>query len=194
MNILVLTPIYPSADQPRQATPVVHYFTKEWVKAGHRVIVVHIPSNFPKWIYWIAKPFQRILSSYFGAHVRAYPLTKLEYELDGVTVLRLPVTKIKPHERYSQQSCERTARTIIQYCNDKEFAPDKIVGHWFNPILDLLPYLKSVFDVSTTLAIHNVCDAVLGVYKNDFEELISYVDVLAFRSDALKRKFERLYS
>lgn len=40
-NILVLTSIYPADDIPKGWTPVVHYFTKEWVKLGHRVLVVN---------------------------------------------------------------------------------------------------------------------------------------------------------
>lgn len=37
-RILVLTPVYPAQDIPKTDTPVVHYFTREWVKMG---CVVH---------------------------------------------------------------------------------------------------------------------------------------------------------
>ena len=46
-NILVLTSIYPADDIPKGWTPVVHYFTKEWVKQGHRVLVVNYQADRP---------------------------------------------------------------------------------------------------------------------------------------------------
>ena len=34
MKIFVLTPIYATTTSMQGATPVVHYFTREWVKMG----------------------------------------------------------------------------------------------------------------------------------------------------------------
>jgi len=49
-NILILTPIYPAPDIPKTETPVVHYFTREWVKIGYNVRVIHYVLNFRKWV------------------------------------------------------------------------------------------------------------------------------------------------
>ena len=65
-NILVLTSIYPADDIPKGWTPVVHYFTKEWVKQGHRVLVVNYQARFPKLYYMVAGLFQRKISSKVG--------------------------------------------------------------------------------------------------------------------------------
>jgi hypothetical protein len=35
-KILVLTSIYPADDVPKEWTPIVHYFTREWVKTAMR--------------------------------------------------------------------------------------------------------------------------------------------------------------
>ena len=41
MRIFLLTSVYPSSQAPTGTTPVVHYFAKEWVAAGHDVHVFH---------------------------------------------------------------------------------------------------------------------------------------------------------
>ena len=46
MNILILTNIYPGPGMEKDNTPVVHYFTREWVNQGHNVRVIHYPANF----------------------------------------------------------------------------------------------------------------------------------------------------
>ena len=60
-NILLLTPIYPGPDIPKSTTPVVHYFTKEWIQLGYNVKVVTYPSNFPTIYLMGAKLFKEIL-------------------------------------------------------------------------------------------------------------------------------------
>ena len=49
-KILLLTTIYPAADL-RYGTPSVHYFTKEWVKMGYEVKVIHYQAVYPKILY-----------------------------------------------------------------------------------------------------------------------------------------------
>jgi len=39
-NILLFTTIYPAADL-KYGTSAVHYFTREWVKMGYDVKVIH---------------------------------------------------------------------------------------------------------------------------------------------------------
>lgn len=49
--ILVLTPVYPAQDIPKTDTPVVHYFTRELVKTGYDVCVVHYAGNIPQLLF-----------------------------------------------------------------------------------------------------------------------------------------------
>jgi len=48
MKILVLTSVYPQPDDDKYTgvTPVVHYYAKEWAKAGHDVLVIHNANKF----------------------------------------------------------------------------------------------------------------------------------------------------
>ncbi len=68
-KILVLTPIYPAEDLPKEFTPVLHYFTRQWVLEGYNVVVIHYPYNFPKLILSIAKPFLGRIKQNFGMAV-----------------------------------------------------------------------------------------------------------------------------
>ena len=55
MKLFVLTPIYATTTTSQGATPVVHYFTREWVKMGHEVTVFHLGHKFPRLFYSISK-------------------------------------------------------------------------------------------------------------------------------------------
>ena len=49
MNILIITQLYPQPDDvgDNKPTKTVEYFAKEWIKEGHRVVLVQSPSKFP---------------------------------------------------------------------------------------------------------------------------------------------------
>ena len=49
MNILIITQMYSQPDDvgANKPTRTVNYFAKEWVAAGHKVVVMHCPSKFP---------------------------------------------------------------------------------------------------------------------------------------------------
>ena len=48
MNILIFSSYYPFPGDltPEKTTNVVHYFCREWVKNGHRVIVINLDIKF----------------------------------------------------------------------------------------------------------------------------------------------------
>src|SRR5699024_5167396 len=83
MNILVFTNHYPFKDRDSTATRAVHYFTKEWVKQGHRVVVVH---NYIK------------LVNVFN--VRNKKRDYDSYNIDGVEVLYCPINRYIPKSDY----------------------------------------------------------------------------------------------
>ena len=71
MRLFVITPIYATTTEGDGATPVVHYFTREWVKMGHEVTVFHLQARFPRPYYWISKMFQHQLNSKLGWYLPA---------------------------------------------------------------------------------------------------------------------------
>lgn len=156
MKILMVTPIYPGPGVGDEFTKVVHYFTKEMVSLGHNVRVVAIPSYFPKWMYRIPAPIVKVAATHFGFPL---PKTRLDtvtrYEHEGVKVLRVPLYKQHPWAMIQDPVLERASRRIINELESKEFVPDVIAAHWFDPSIYFVDSLKSHFGCKASLVIHN---------------------------------------
>lgn len=191
MNILMLTQEYPADDVGKELTPVVHFFTKEWVKHGYNVRAINLPTNFPSLIYALAKPFQRRLESKFNTGIRTYKLSKREYTLDGVPVLRVPLRKMKPHGRFSSSEIERAMGEIVDFLNKTSCKPDVIIGHWTNPCVEVMLGLKKIYNVPTVLCMHDSGFDFRGVYRNEYQEILKGIDVWGWRSYYIKREFEK---
>ena len=101
-NILLITPVYPTPNVKMKGTPVVHYFTREWVKIGYRVLVCHCPANYPAIMRWIAKLFIGLLESRFNDYIPIHRLEESITEYEGVQVCCIPLKKSRPHFRYNQ--------------------------------------------------------------------------------------------
>lgn len=189
-NIMVLTPEYPADDLEKEFTPVVHFFTKEWVKLGYKVVVINTPANFPSLMYTVAKPFRRKLESLLGINIRMYPLSVRKFILDGVLVMRLPVKKYKPHGRLCKYEIEREVNNIIDCCHNLQFTPDLIISHWTNPAIDLMLPLKGHYRVPCAMTMHDDGYDFRRIYKHHLNEILPQIDLWGFRNYPLKRKFE----
>ena len=68
MNILILTSIYPQEDDEENVgvTPVVKYFAREWIKAGHNIIVIHNSSRYPQLLYLLPDSLLKKVNSKLG--------------------------------------------------------------------------------------------------------------------------------
>ncbi len=194
MNILLISPIYPSEDQSKQTTPVVHYFAREWVKMGHSVKVINVPTNFPKWIYLVLKPFVSRISNKVGFPVRDKSLTNTIYLIDEVEVLRFPMRKTKPHGKFSQKEVKRITDLIVTQCKKEDFTPDIIIGHWILPSLDLIVKLKDFFGSKSCLVLHSNGNELSTIYKKEAEKWMNKIDVLGFRSWPIRMSFEKKFS
>lgn len=194
MNILVLTPIYPSKDVTIGETPVVHYFLKEWSKMGLNIQVVHCKSTFPLIYYWLSSMFYKTLSSKIGF---VLPQKRLqdeeEYQFEGINVFRLCMKKYIPHARYSQEEIEKATQKVILFLKDKNFKPDYILAHWTNPQLELLDKFKKIYKVPTSLVMHDPGFDLDYIYKGKATKLLGELDNIGFRSDAIKREFEKKF-
>ena len=182
MNIAVLTSVYPAKDAPVGTTPVVHYFTREWVNKGHKVHVFHLESSFPSLFYLFGRLFKKSLDSRLGHLV---PSTKpIEYEetKEGVLVTHLPIEKQRPYGRFSKKQIDK-ALTRISSAIEKEGIPDCFVGHWDNPQMDLLYLLKRQFHRPTCLVYHsNDYARMRKCFGDDFDVLRKDIDLVGFRN------------
>ncbi len=187
-KILVLTSIYPADDVPNEWTPIVHYFTREWVKYGDEVRVVNYVSRFPNVAYGIARLFKDRISSKEGFVIGDQPLLQREYELDGVNVFRVPLNKIKPHGKYSDKAIEKAVLLTKSYCEHNSFKPDVIVSHWANPSLLIMKELKKHYGCQTAYIAHG--GGHFELFGKDADSCLEAIDKIGYRSAYIKQRFE----
>lgn len=192
MKIYILTPVYATATKGTGATPVVHYFAKEWVKLGHEVHVLYLRARYPKIFYWVSKRMSKMLTSLLNQPVHEEPSDDITYEVDGVKVTQISMRKLIPHSKYSHEVLESTLGSIKEYYK-KNGLPDIFVGHWHNPQLELLNSLKSEYNIPTCIVFHNNDFEFAKLYKGDFADLVSGVDIIGFRSRIGMKTFSELY-
>ncbi len=187
-KILVLTPIYPADDIPKDYTPVVHYFTREWVKQEHEVYVINYVVNYPRSLYLLASLFQNVLTSKLGFTVRTDTLRDRFYQLENVNVYRITMSKWKPHSRYSAKQIAIALNKTESYLEMQKFIPDVIISHWSNPTLEIMYKLKQHYNVPTCYIAHD--SGHFDIYGADAQRYWKSIDVIGFRSDYIKREFE----
>ncbi len=192
-KILLLTTIYPAADL-RYGTPSVHYFTKEWVKMGYEVKVIHYQAVYPKILYFFAKLFRDKIASLTGAVVFMEPEKEdKKYLMDGVDVLRIPIFKRIPHGPYTKKTILRQVEKILKINKKDNFKPDMIIGHFSNPQLKIVNELKREYQVRTCMIMHDNGKSIKKVYKKEYLLLMDNIDIWGYRSKPIKKEFEKEY-
>lgn len=195
-KILVITNIYPMPDPSYIGTNVVHYFTKEWVKMGYEVKVVHIKSYFPHFFYLLGRMFKNFIKAKTGSVVHTKRLTKAEkYSIENVRVLMIPVFKLLPHARFTENRIRKAVDIIIDdNCKDG-VKPDVAVGHFRNPQLQILHYLKeSYININTCMVMHSSGAKFKKTYPENYEKYLESLDLIGFRSKAFKTEFDKIFN
>ena len=190
MKILVLSAIYPAADTLLTGTSVVHFFTREWVKMGHEVRVAHLAANPPELYLKVAKRFSTAVSFCMGANVRTRSYPGLEYELEGVRVLRLPYRRLIPRSLPSTRTIAELVEGIVDYLKREGFAPDYIMAHWLDPCVRVMQGVREVFPARCTYVVHGVDVFGPSSIRKKGQSVLKGVDVVGFRSEAIRRHFE----
>lgn len=191
-NILVITPIYPGNGALKSHTPVVHYFTREWVKMGYHVYVVHLTTTFPSIFYKVPKRVKDFLQQRSGFAIPTHGLNKAEtFDNEGVSVLRIPIKKFIPHGKIRESILKDISNETCTYLSNKDFIPDFIIGHWEVPCASIIYYLKKHYPQSTTaIILHGVRKHQFDVYRKD---VWNSIDIWGYRSAFIQREHERLY-
>ena len=193
MHIFLLTSVYPAKDAPKGTTPVVYYFIKEWVAMGHRVHVFHTQSVFPRFYYLFGKMFKKVLDSKLGYLVPETRPSEYEENKDGIIVSHLLLKKNKPHGRFQKKQIQRIFVRICS-CIEKEGVPFCFVGHWDNPQLELLHFLKEKYHRPTCLVYHsNQFSQLYNCYGNDTDILVKDVDLVGFRNITAQVAYEKQF-
>ena len=193
-NILLLTTMYPNSLRP--ATPVCHYFAREWVKLGYNVVVVYYRSIFPWFYTFAAKLFPVLAQRYVGNHVEMDRNTKIIQEQhENIPVYSVPIYKVKPHGKYSRKEINKQTTIVLKLLKEREFTPDAIIGHFYNPCLEIVSKLKSHFrDSRTCISFHETMPQVIKEnYKSEWKEIFKNIDVFGYRSLPIKKNFESIF-
>ena len=192
MKIFVLTPIYATTTTMQGATPVVHYFAREWVKMGHDVTVFQFVAKYPGPMYWVGKHFQHQLNTRLGMLVPVEKPKDEDYEAEGVVVHKRCLKKLKPHSLYNKARLQE-AFDFVSGEIEKSGVPDWFVGHWDNPQLELLDMLKKRFHKPTCLVFHSNDFNNDAKYGEEGRRMLMNLDVIGFRSMIGQRNFEAKY-
>lgn len=161
MNILVVTQLYPQPDDygDNKPTKTVEYFAKEWVEAGHNVVVAHCSSRFPFVCYLIPGSIKNKLA---GRTSNIFPplssRKKLYREEYGIKIYRFPMLKALPGRGYSENAMQRQSDEICRILDAQSFGPDLVIGHFANPGTELVAKLASHYKAKSSIVFHGDCN------------------------------------
>ena len=190
-NILLLSTIYP-LPKDNKGTPVCHYFTREWVKMGYNVHVVHYQSVYPLPFYWAARINRKKIAARTGAVVYTKRDKGGTYQMDGVSVKRIPLFKPIPHGGYWHRTINKSIKEISSWLEGDKFVPELIIGHFPNPQIEVVNLLHELYPKSKTCIImHGDIEIAKEVYGERLLELCKKIDVWGFRNESVRKSFNR---
>ncbi|MDO9352502.1 MAG: hypothetical protein Q7T55_02335, partial [Solirubrobacteraceae bacterium] len=194
-DILLLTTEYPNPDSNFD-TPIVHYFTKEWSAMGYNVKVIHYRSIFPIFFYWIASLLNKQVKRFIGTD---FVPTKrrandIHFIKDYVSVYSIPIFKFIPHGRYLNTTISKQINKIIELNKEDNFVPDIIIGHFYNPQLEIISKLKQFYPLAQTcIVLHEGPEIIKKTYPKDYLTYFNDIDIWGFRFKPLKERFEAIF-
>jgi glycosyltransferase involved in cell wall biosynthesis len=114
--------------------------------------------------------FPKLAHRYVGNHVEMdRNMNIIHHEKDGVFVHSIPIFKYIPHGKYPKKSINKTLDAILKIITEKGFVPDAIMGHFYNPSMELIIRLKEYYpNAKTSLVFH---DSLTGVIKKNYPDV-----------------------
>lgn len=187
MNILVFTTIYPISGMKQGFTPIVKYFCEDWVKLGHRVVVVSSPTRFPLPYYFVPECLNTLIENKVGFNVPSQESRRKIYTTEnGVEIFQLPVKKFFPGQNVAEIEISKYFKEISEsYFKKIDFLPDVATGHWVVPQISYLKIIKEIFNIPTCLILHSVPNA---YEKKMISNNLKFIDLVGFRSVSIKSK------
>ena len=184
MKILVITQLYPQPDDvgDNKPTRTVEYFSKEWVKAGHNVTVVHCPSRFPLAFYFIPPKIKNRLA---GITSNIFPpissRKRLVREEFGIKIYRFPMLKVFPGNSYSPKYIADYAEKISNCLEMDSFRPDLVVGHFANPSTELTAIFAEKYKAQSSIVFHHDCTET-NIIKYRLKDNVNKIGAIGARS------------
>lgn len=185
--------MYPNPLRP--GTPVCHYFTREWKEMGYEVVVIHFRSMFPAIYTMGAKLFPRLAKRYVGNHVEMDRNMKMvKSDQDGIPVFSLPIHKFFPHGKYTSNVINKKVMEIENLLKGEGYVPDVIIGHFYNPQLEVIAKLKDIFpNAKTCVSLHEEGEVVKALLGKQSDKVLNAIDIIGFRSVPIQKSFEEVF-
>lgn len=166
MKLLFITSLYPNKPGDYQSSLTLHYYVKEWIKKHHvEVVCVHTPNILEYWKY----------------RKKKYPE---RFERNGVTIHNKLVLRL-PFELIINPSFD--SKFINQF--------DALIGHLPRGAA-LAYYFAKKFDAPFIMGIHppdfKRSKGSTGRITTHYKKMLRSACAVAFRTEFLKTKFERL--
>ncbi len=192
-NILFLTTMYP--DPLRPGTEVCHYYTKEWVKMGHQVMVVNLRSMFPRVFTDAARLFPKLAHRYVGNHVEMdRNMDVISHKVDDIQCYSMPVFKYVPHGKYPKRSIMKVVNAIEEICRENCFSPDAIIGHFYNPTTEVIYELKKLHPTAKScIVFHEGPSGMQKHYGDKARMILDSYDIIGFRHKTMGEWFENAF-
>ena len=185
-NILLISELYPLPTKENQSTRVCHFFTREWVKMGYNVVVIHFQPVHCLFWHLAVRYFGDFLRNRLGGIYYAKKIKDTEqYLIDDVQVFRIPIYNFIPRGRFKKLSLDNFISKVYSALDNVRFIPDVIIGHMM-PI-EVIPTINMRYHVKTCMVSHSVSLKIKKRYP-DYQELIDSYDLWGFRSKPIKEK------
>lgn len=190
-NILLLSSLYPADDVKfLNNTSVCHYFAKEWKKLGYNVRVIVLYYNFHRFYYPLLRLANKYIANKSGnAVLDKYLPDEHCYELDGISITRLPIKKSRPGGIFYGDDLDYVANRIYRILLDENFSPDLILGHFLHPSIEIETRLKKYYNVPNAISLHGK----EKVFSSEVASLLPNIDFFGYRSHPIGDCFEHLY-
>lgn len=193
MNILVLTSVYKDSSLGNLdgSTNVVNSFVHDWVKLGHRVIVIHNSHKYPLFVHKLPDELKKKLASRMGFGIADYKaICEKQYEDGGAQVWRLPMLKLIPHKAPAKGVIKRQVDKIKKILTKADFKPDVMTGHWASPQMEIISELKKQYHCCTAVVLHG--NGYVSSSKFPSKEYLKNIDKLGCRSVAQAKQIKEL--
>ena len=159
---------------------------------GYNVRVIHNQNVFPLPYYWLFSLFHDKIAAKTGAVVYTKRDNGAIFEMEGVKVNRIPIVKYLPHGSFSKKAINHSVKKVINWLEIENFEPDIIVGHFPNPQIEMICSLHDKWpSAKTAVVMHGEIGLTKKVYGNGLMELCKKIDIWGFRSETVRKIFER---
>ena len=160
---------------------------------GYNVRVVYFRSMFPAVYSSLANLFPQTAERFIGNQAELDTnFEVIKYEHDGVKVMSPPIYKYIPHRGYPKASVKKAKKQILEFLKEEGMVPEIIIGHFYNPQMELLSMLREDFpNAHTCVVLHeSSLDTVKLSYAKNYQELFNSIDIIGYRSLPIQLAFE----